>query len=326
MENRPTQFRVPLCAGYFDDESNQRFGLIYQVPGAIPHSAEAISLSQLLLQQGNPPPLLSRISLAKELVTSLYFLHAVNWLHKGLRDESILVLMRHGSPDYSQPFISGFEYSRPDEAGLTTTAAPDTWAVYAHPDYQGFDKKTYRKTFDMYSLGIILLEIASWKPAEEILGFEQPSIPKEQQETVKNPAEKNGASEKKDEAAGEKDNSARKDEAEKNEASEKKDEAAGEKDKTAGKDEAQETKTYSKDSLQDLKNIRKRLLVDEPALLEHVRATMGSRYHDAVKACIGGLEYFKLPADADETGEVIATLLQQAYLRLVVDALRGIRV
>ena len=279
IDKRPTQFRVPLCAGYFEDEENQRFGLIYQVPHATPQLAKTTSLSQLLLQQGNLPPLQSRINLAKELVTCLYFLHAVNWLHKGLRDKCILILTQHGSPDYSQPFISGFEYSRPDEADLTTTAAPDTWAVYAHPDYQGSDKKTYRKTFDIYSLGIILLEIALWKPAEEILGFGRPSM------------------------------------------------STGEEGKSAEtEDESQAKKAYSKDSLQDLKDIRNRLLVDEPALLEQVRATMGSRYHDAVRSCIGGLEYFKLRTEADETNPVVATLLQQAYLRLVVDVLQSIRV
>jgi hypothetical protein len=301
MDNRPTQFRVPHCAGYFDDDENLRFGLIYRVPGATPQSAETTSLSNLLLRKGNPPPLESRISLAKELVTSLYFLHAVNWLHKGLRDECILVQMRHGSPDYSQPLISGFEYSRPDVVGLTTTAAKDTWAVYAHPDYLGVDedgkKKVYRKTYDMYSLGIILLEIASWKPAEEILGFKESE---EKKETDKAPGETSDVLQNQGESPGEEDESTAKDENPK--------------------------KTYSKDSLSDLKNIRKRLLVDEPALLEHVRATMGCPCHDAVRACIGGLEHFKLPKDADETGEVIATLLQQAYLRLVVDVLRGIRV
>jgi hypothetical protein len=77
--------------------------------------------------------------------------------------------------------------------------------------------------------------------------------------------------------------------------------SVGEEGKSAEKkDKSQAKKIYSKDSLQDLKN-RKRLLADEPALLEQVRATMGSRYHDAVRACIGSLEYFKLPTEADET-------------------------
>ena len=95
-------------------------------------------------------------------------------MHKGLGDESILVPTRDGTPDYSQPYISGFEYSRPDEEDLTSTATDNAWPVYTHPDYMGVDRERYRKTFDMYSMGIILLEIAWWKPADEILGFTQP--------------------------------------------------------------------------------------------------------------------------------------------------------
>ncbi|KAH6986427.1 prion-inhibition and propagation-domain-containing protein [Ilyonectria sp. MPI-CAGE-AT-0026] len=282
MDDRPTQFRVPLCAGYYVDEDNQRFGLIYRVNGTAPRAAESeiTSLSQLLLLQDKPPPpLQSRISLATELATSLYFLHAVNWLHKGLRDESVLVLMRGGIPDYTQPYISDFEYSRPDEQDLTSTAASEAWAVYTHPDYLGVDKVRYRKTFDMYSMGIILLEIALWKPADEILGFKQPPKP------TGCPSET-----------------------------------------TRGTNEPPAKKSYSKESLQDLKYVRKRLLTDEPALLEHVAAIMGSRYRDAVRACIGGLEDVQFRTEVDESREVIATVLQQAYLRLVVDVLRGIKV
>ena len=59
-------------------------------------------------------------------------------------------------------------------------------------------------------------------------------------------------------------------------------------------------KTYSKDSLNDLTN--------ESALLEHVSATMVSRYRDAVRVCVGGLEHFKLPTDADKSHDLIGTL------------------
>jgi hypothetical protein len=223
-------------------------------------------------------------------------------LHKGLGDESILVPTRDGTPDYSQPYISGFEYSRPDEEDLTSTATDNAWPVYTHPDYMGVDRERYRKTFDMYSMGIILLEIAWWKPADEILGFTQPVEVVEQKDAGK------AADGKHESPDGEQD--------------------MPEKQKPAQKtqEKSPTKKMYSKDSLDDLKRIRKRLLTDEPALLGHVAATMGPRYHDAVRACIGGREYFGLPTDADETREVMAALLLQAYLRLVVDVLRGIKV
>jgi hypothetical protein len=39
-----------------------------------------------------------------------------------------------------------------------------------------------------------------------------------------------------------------------------------------------------------------------------------------------GLKHVKLQTDAEETREVIATLPQQVYLRLVVNVLQGIKV
>lgn len=324
MNDRPTQFHVPLCAGYYDDEESQRFGLIYRMPDAAPQADEATTLSQLLRQQWDkaPPALQSRISLAKELATSLYFLHAVNWLHKGLRNESILVLMRDGIPDYSKPYISGFEYSRPDEKELTSTENAEAWAVYVHPHYLGADKPGYRKTYDMYSMGIILLEIAYWKPAEQILGFRQPTKPTQGEDTCKLVGGKNEPPAKRNAAFGRKQTPAGKN----NEFQEKR-RVAAEKQEAAQEDKDESPgKTYSKESLDDLRYIRKRLLTNEPGLLEHVSATMGSRYRDAVRACIGGLEHFNLGTDADETHDVNDTLLQQAYLQFVVDALQGIRV
>lgn len=102
-------------------------------------------------------------------------LHAVDWLHKALRSASITFFSpTKNEADVTKPFISGFEYARPDEEGLTTTKTPSDqeWAIYCHPDYQGQEREgNYRRTYDIYSLGIILLEIAYWKKAEDILGF-----------------------------------------------------------------------------------------------------------------------------------------------------------
>ena len=81
----------------------------------------------------------------------------------------------------------------------------------------------------------------------------------------------------------------------------------------------------------DYRSSREWLLRDtseggKPELLSHVRIVMGDKYCSAVRACIGGMELFHLPIDAPQNDPVIATLLQQAYLRLVVDVLNGIDV
>ncbi|KAM3064637.1 hypothetical protein ACMFMG_007578 [Clarireedia jacksonii] len=267
-ENRPIEFRVPQCLGYLHDENeeNPRFGFVFQVPVGIPTSAVPKSLFQLLADK--PPSIGVRATLAREISMGLFYLHAVNWLHKGLRSTKVLFFSNHNLVSYTMPYISGFEYSRPDDQSMTTRTAPDDleWGVYCHPNYQGRNKQLFRKSFDIYSMGIILFEIAYWKRAEEILGFD------------------NGAS----------------------------------------SPMARSGSRYRKSKLSDLKNIQNRLLHAEPELLEHVRVTMGDRYHHAVRTCIEGLQGFKLPPDADENDPLIGTLVQRAYYHLVVGALQSI--
>lgn len=172
-DEKPKEFRIPRCLGYYRKKDPNQFGFVFEVPRDAPTPAQPYSLLQLL--GGEVVPIMERISLAKQLATYTLHLHAVDWLHKALRSASITFFSPDKNHvDVTKPFISGFEYARPDEKGLTTTKTPSDqeWAIYCHPDYQGQEREgNYRRTYDIYSLGIILLEIAYWKKAEDILGF-----------------------------------------------------------------------------------------------------------------------------------------------------------
>jgi len=44
--------------------------------------------------------------------------------------------------------------------------------IYRHPDAQSSQTDgNYRKSYDIYSLGVVLIEIAFWKSIEDIVGF-----------------------------------------------------------------------------------------------------------------------------------------------------------
>ncbi|TKA65259.1 hypothetical protein B0A49_06848 [Cryomyces minteri] len=266
-QDKPAEFCVPTCLGYYLDEDNDRFAFVYKLPDGLPPTAKPHSLLELL--QGKVLPIRTRVKVARDLATCLFHFHAVNWLHKGLRSASVLFFKAEDDVGLRGPYISGFEYARPDSKDSTTTGAPNDpeWAVYCHPSYQKSDHRGgFRKTYDMYSIGIILLEIAYWKPADHLFELENSKTTT----TNLTPASAEGAV------------------------------------------------STSSAKLQD---VRSRLLTGESDLLENVRVTMGERYHNAVKACIQGLEYFKLPKSAIETDPVVSAYLQQAYLRLVVDTL-----
>jgi hypothetical protein len=188
-ENNSTdQFRAPHCLGYFldtdpeTDEDHCRFGLVFEKPSAAHPSTKPVSLHSLLTDASvKVPSLTDRITLMRLLSETLERLHAVNWLHKGLRSANILFFSDCGPVDgmYADPYISGFDYSRPALNDDMTEKPPENAAsdVYRHPRVQGSGGREgagtgFKKSYDLYSLGIILLEIAYWKPIDQIVGIE----------------------------------------------------------------------------------------------------------------------------------------------------------
>ena len=179
QSDKPRQFCAPCCLGFFNDRDDTkdsdhlaRFGLVFEKPE---ESASPISLRQMIFT-GPKPSLTDRVSLAHKISTCILYLHAVNWLHKGLRSDGVMLFPNADNPGVTNPYISGYEYARLDKDGETTTTETefaDYLMLYVHPNYQGYEAKgTYRKTFDIYSLGIILLEIAHWKRIETILDID----------------------------------------------------------------------------------------------------------------------------------------------------------
>ncbi|KAF2019558.1 hypothetical protein BU24DRAFT_448029 [Aaosphaeria arxii CBS 175.79] len=189
--NRTNQFRAPHCLGYFQDldpdtgDDHYRFGIVFEKPSSAHPSTRPTSLHTLLTTPSpalEVPSLTSRIALMCLLSENLERLHAVNWLHKGLRSSNILFFSDSGNADieYNLAFISGFDYSRPALSDDMTEKPPESARedIYRHPAVQGSGNRegvggrSYRKSFDLYALGVILLEIAYWKPIDQILGIE----------------------------------------------------------------------------------------------------------------------------------------------------------
>jgi hypothetical protein len=92
-------------------------------------------------------------------------------MHKSLSSHNILFFPSiPGTPRaLNDPYIVGFDYSRKDVAGEPTQRlARDTDTdIYRHPDCLEEDYAGFHKSYDVYSLGLILFEIAKWRPIKE---------------------------------------------------------------------------------------------------------------------------------------------------------------
>lgn len=177
----PYYFRAPHCLGYFTDDDGGRYGLVFQKPTRASTQAPITlhSLLGALDSENDPlvPSLTDRLTLMRVLSDTVERLHAVDWLHKGLRSANILFFTDTDSRklDLANPYISGFEYSRPAQRDDLTERPSDTLAadIYRHPVVQqSAHRGGFRKSHDLYSLGVLLLEIAYWQPLDAILGLD----------------------------------------------------------------------------------------------------------------------------------------------------------
>jgi hypothetical protein len=185
------------CLGYFTNEKFSRFGYILALPdetkSSIANSSttagtcgppKSPSTLYSFIGQDRPsssvPDLGSRMALALNLARTLLQLHAAGWLHKGLRSDNILFFdsapkNSSDAPDISNPYLTGFEYSRPDTE-MAITEALTTYSksqdCYRHPDTLSTVgaanpiTSRFRREFDVYSLGCVLLEIGLWRKLE----------------------------------------------------------------------------------------------------------------------------------------------------------------
>lgn len=163
------------CLGYTDDTVQSRFGVVYDSPAPSFSTLYSIIASN----DYRTPDLGDRFKLAHSLAVGLWSFHSLDWLHKSVCSHNILFFPSAISdsaskptvaaalvPDISSPFLLGFDSSRPDQVVEMSVASrnPSSLDLHRHPSsLEGIDRKPYCKGFDIYSLGLVMLEIGLWK-------------------------------------------------------------------------------------------------------------------------------------------------------------------
>ncbi|KAK7914196.1 hypothetical protein PG985_011899 [Apiospora marii] len=180
----PTAFGLLTCKGVMplkDSHSGRlaSLDLVFYQPRDI---GELQSLRQALLAGHNPTQacgavsLNRRVSIARELVKSISYVHTFDFVHKNVRPESILFYEDAGSRQCST-FLVGFEGFRRVN-GASAMLGDGLWYrnIYRHPSRQGeYPAEYYRMEHDIYSLGVCLLEVGLW---ESFVQYDESQCPK----------------------------------------------------------------------------------------------------------------------------------------------------
>ncbi|RPA93297.1 hypothetical protein L873DRAFT_68918 [Choiromyces venosus 120613-1] len=139
-----------------------KFELILEMPPALGDNPDCLR-TVLLKSQHEPHPLDERFLLANQVAKAVMFVHSLNFVHKNMRPDTILCFPNPGKT-LGIPFLVGYQMFRSAD-GLTYMAGDDVWSkdLYRHPSRQGIlPGCTYIMHHDIYSLGVVLLEIGMW--------------------------------------------------------------------------------------------------------------------------------------------------------------------
>lgn len=174
---------------YFYHEQSGQFVFAHHPP----HSVESMtSLEKRLSLDPFPKvntPLDERLKLAYKLAEAVFFLHTADFLHKNITSSCVVVFENleesDESDDSDKPdsdlanaYLMGFDLIRGAETRTTKEGAVkeaddsrSIWEfdIYQHADrQQGVLSPKYVKVYDVYSLGVVLLEIGMWQPLSRI--------------------------------------------------------------------------------------------------------------------------------------------------------------
>jgi serine/threonine protein kinase len=194
-------FHALSLSGFFEEQDSVAF--VYRLPldvSAQPHAPDkladakvqdtevtnvtAVTLRPRILTvrevvdntQLTRADLFTRLSLARALAENVLQLHTAGWLHKAIRTDNVLLCNLRDdlwprTDSFQGPFLAGYMFARENDPRETSDELPSSpkTDLYRHPSALGEARLSFRPEFDLYALGMVLLEIGLWKNLQEIL-------------------------------------------------------------------------------------------------------------------------------------------------------------
>ncbi|PGH36121.1 serine/threonine protein kinase [[Emmonsia] crescens] len=177
--------------GYFIDMTYSRYGFVYQIPlemfpllrqpSDVLRDVKPRPLVSLFHSgEGRPdcpiPNLESRFRLAYHLVLAVLHLRSQNIVHGNINSNNILVFPDFQVPNEGPVGDSSSEFSHPyltslaqfDSEDKNSVPEPLSASMYRHPDDRRVITDNSSWAYDMYSLGLVLLEIGLWTPLSKL--------------------------------------------------------------------------------------------------------------------------------------------------------------
>lgn len=147
------------CLGYIDDSSNARCLILFRSPQSHPWASIPPSLHDLIMKGWTAKlSLTQRFKTARTLAASVLDIHTSGSLHSSINSHNIPMMPRQLNDSEPSPFLLGW--------GVGPTPSNGPMALepnfYHHQSSFGQSYLPPTTAQDIYSLGVVLLEIGLW--------------------------------------------------------------------------------------------------------------------------------------------------------------------
>ena len=173
--------------GWFADAQHTRFCFIYEVPQPNPMNqnprfnvAPPMTLLSFLQHSGNTdsentPCLEDRFRLALNLVTNLLHTHAKGVTHRCINSNNVIFVENSLRTQDSKPWKDGMirkpylvSWDQGSEDAVSPEAEMLVPRLYRPPNSKVGLRSSFKSAYDVYSLGLVLLEIGLWLPLHKL--------------------------------------------------------------------------------------------------------------------------------------------------------------
>jgi hypothetical protein len=127
-----------------------------------------------VLDTKTAPELSRRVDFTKALASAVTSVHSLGLVHKSIRSRAILLSTGKSDPAcFPKLFLQDWTYVREQNGATSQNGAEGAWQrrLYEHPERQRsfnhFPETAYEPKHDIYSLGVVIMEILLWKPFVE---------------------------------------------------------------------------------------------------------------------------------------------------------------
>lgn len=167
LTERQSHVSILPCLGFLPVGNDGYPSIIYSLPTS-QTDAPIRTLHDYILNYPRPA-LGDRFTMALSLAQTIFHIHSSGWVHKDIRSRAIIITPTSGK---TLLYLLGWSTARPRTEQMniwsmgsqenTATHRPLEQELYRHPERYETVTAAFTAKHDIYSVGIVLLEIALW--------------------------------------------------------------------------------------------------------------------------------------------------------------------